>query len=119
MLDYSLFKTAARELNNTDGKSVVKVAGIINKLRSWLKQLGDSNYRQRVVEIGTKSENIRHYLEELSKAIDSLRKAINEADVDGYDRYLADVKSHLAPATSRQSVVPVNIPILKPQTMVN
>jgi len=93
MLNYSILKNAAIELNNANGTSVVKVAGIINKLYGWLKQLSDPHYRQRVTEIGTKSEDIKLYLEALAKAIENLRNAISEADVESYDKYLADVKN--------------------------
>jgi len=80
-----ILAVASLELNRTENKQVVKVAGIVRRLRNWYRKLTDPEYRAKVVKLQTDSVAVRSDIDELEKHIISVQKSIKDSDVESYN----------------------------------
>lgn len=92
MVNIQILKTASLDLNALDGKQVVKVAGVIERLRAWYKSLWDPNYREQLQKLRSESSVVKVFLNELSKYIDTVNTAVSNGDIDTYNYALEQVK---------------------------
>lgn len=87
-----LVRIASMELQLTNNKEVVKVAGILNKLKNYLKQLGDRDYATAVDTLRSDSWMLQQVATELRKKIKELTEAIDDGDIPSYDMALEEVR---------------------------
>lgn len=85
-------RTAALELRATDNKNVVKIAGILNRLKNVFKRLTDSEYANAVDQLRSDSGMVQATSDQLRKRIEELTEAINDGDVTGYDVALESIR---------------------------
>lgn len=88
MINFQILK----EASDVDGDSVIKVAGVTNRLLNWFHQLTSQEYRDKVKELKNDSNTVASLLPELGKHVKKLQKAISEADVYVYEKELKEVK---------------------------
>ncbi len=89
----NLLRTASFQLHTLDNKEVVKIAGVLNKLKNYLRQLSDSKYSEAVDILRSDSFMVQQVATELRKKIKELTKAIDEGDIPSYDLALEEVRS--------------------------
>jgi hypothetical protein len=89
----NLLRTASLQLHTFDNKEVVKIAGVLSKLKSYLRQLGDREYAEAVDVLRSDSWMVQQVATELRKKIKELTKAIDEGDIPSYDMALEEVRS--------------------------
>lgn len=92
MVNVLILKKASHDLNNLDNKQVVKVAGVIERLRSWYQSLWDPEYREQLQKLRSESSVVKVFLDELSKYIDTVNAAVSNGDIDTYNYALEQVK---------------------------
>lgn len=80
------FIKVAKQLQTTDDKEVVKIAGILNRLKNLFKKITDPYYREAVenmhLESGTMAEAAKH----LNKHLNELQSALKDGDVYNYKK---------------------------------
>lgn len=89
----NLVRVASFQLQKLDNKEVVKIAGILSKLKNYLKQLGDREYAEAVDVLRSDSWMVQQVSNELRKKIKELTQAIDEGDISTYDLVLEEVRS--------------------------
>lgn len=89
---HNLIRTASLELQLTNNRQVVKVAGILNKLKNYLKQLGDQEYADAVSTLRSNSWILQQVAGQLRKKIKELTEAIDDGDIASYDLALEEVR---------------------------
>lgn len=89
---HNLIRTASLELQLTNNQQVVKVAGILNKLKNYLKQLGDQEYADAVSTLRSDSWMLQQVAGQLRKKIKELTEAIDDGDIASYDLALEEVR---------------------------
>jgi hypothetical protein len=87
-----IIKNAVIDLNSLDDKQVVKVAGVLQRIRNWMKSLTDPEYRERVAQLKNDSAQISSYLKNLDKYLEQINLAIENGDVDKYNQALEEIK---------------------------
>lgn len=97
---HNLIRTASLELQLTGNQQVVKVAGILNKLKNYLKQLGDQEYADAVSTLRSDSWMLQQVAGQLRKKIKELTEAIDDGDIASYDLALEEVRSLTAELAS-------------------
>jgi len=80
-----MLTVAALELNRTDNKQVVKVAGVVRRLRNWYRKLTDPEYRAKVMKLQNDSVAVKGDIDELEKYISEVHKSIKDSDVESYN----------------------------------
>lgn len=88
---YTLRK-CAMELQTTPKEEVVKVAGILSRIKNFFKWLSDSEYRDVVKSFKLTTVSLKDNLKALHKATDELNDAINSGELDTYKDALENVK---------------------------
>jgi hypothetical protein len=86
-------KKIASDINGIDDKSVVKVAGAIQRLQSWYKSLANPEYRESVRKMRDDSASIKIYLKELARNIDKFDSAVSNGNIDSYNYAVDRIKS--------------------------
>lgn len=89
---YNILRTASLELQTIENKDVVKVAGVLNKLKNYLRQLGDKEYASAVEVLRADSWMVQQVSTSLRKKIKELTEAIDDGDIDAYDTVLGEVR---------------------------
>lgn len=89
---HKIVRTAAIELQAIDNKEVVKVAGILNRLKNVFKQLTDREYAGAVEQLRADSGMVQATASQLKQRISELTQAISDGDVTGYDVALESVR---------------------------
>lgn len=89
----NLVRVASFQLQKLDNKEVVKIAGILSKLKNYLRQLGDREYAEAVDVLRSDSWMVQQVSNELRKKIKELTQAIDEGDISTYDLVLEEVRS--------------------------
>lgn len=92
MLNNEFIKLAS-ELQEIDSKEVVKVAGIIRRMRNWFKSFLDSEYGSQVADIRAEAKDIAAIIAEMSKSLKQLDSSIKDLDVGSYHTNLSQVHS--------------------------
>lgn len=86
-------RTANLQLQLLPNKEVVKIAGVLNKLKNYLKQLGNHEYATAVDLLRSDSWILQQVATELRKKIKELIEAVDDGDVSAYDSVLEDVRN--------------------------
>ena len=95
MPNSQILRLAALELEGTESHQVVKIAGIIRRLRNYLKGLFDSKYKEEVDQLKGETERLQGLSKGLEKVISDLNSSIKEGDLVQYRRSLQEVKGIL------------------------
>lgn len=90
---HKLLRTAAFELQGTDSKQVVKVAGLMRRLQNWLRKLTSEEYADAVDRLQGNSAALQSTLDHINREIVNLQEAIRDGDVESYEEHLTSVKS--------------------------
>ena len=88
----NLLRTAALELQCTNNNQVVKVAGIMRRLKNWVRQLADKEYASSVEKLQGESVELKGTLRNLNRHIDKLLGAIRDGDMESYDINLSLIR---------------------------
>lgn len=88
----NIVRTATLELQLLNNKEVVKVAGVLSKLKNYLRQLGDQEYADAVDTLRSDSWIVQQIATELRKKIKELTEAIDDGDIASYDLILEEVR---------------------------
>ena len=88
----NIIKQAAVELHNFNDNDIVKVAGVLRRLKNWLGSLGNPEYKAQIENLHNESTVVNVHLENLSKHINLLQSAIKDADIKSYELELDEVK---------------------------
>lgn len=86
-----LFKIA-KDFRNLDNQSVIKTAGIVQRLRSWYNSLFDPEYKQNVQNMRQESKSVKMYLNQLSKYIDKYEASVSNGNIDSYNFSVDKIK---------------------------
>lgn len=89
---YSIVRTAALELQTVNNKEVVKVAGIVNRLRNIFKRITNQEYSDSVSQLRSDSGIVQVTADQLQKRITELTESITDGDVEAYDVALQAVR---------------------------
>lgn len=90
MLNSSTLRKAAIELYRPE--NLVKSAGVIQRVRNWLKALSNPQYKQQVEELKEQSENIKYLIDQLEDSLNKVQGAIKDKNVDVYYSELEKVR---------------------------
>lgn len=88
----NIVRTAALELYATKNNEVVKVAGILDRLKDIFKRITDGNYADSIAELRGDSSMIQATSLQLKERIEDLQKAVKKGDVIGYDVALDSIR---------------------------
>lgn len=83
-MNNKIIRIAAFEIVQ-DPNNVVKVAGVLSKIKRWILSLFDPQTREQIGVIDSKYSQIKHVIDELQKNIISIEKSIENVDLNGYD----------------------------------
>ena len=72
--------------------SIVKMAGIMGRLRSWYKNLFDPEYKQLINQLRNNSDNIKNNIQSLYRHLEKIDESIKNGDVDTYNYSLGTIK---------------------------
>lgn len=117
MNDVQIIRTATLELQTLDDTEVVKIAGVLQRIKNWWQAFKSPEYRQQVQQLKQESTSIKSLIDSLSNNITDLQKAISSNDVQLYGdslnkvRYLAgqlasDVSVYQQKAEEAHQAVP-------------
>lgn len=87
-----ILRTAALQLQTIDHREVVKVAGLVRRLKNWFKKRQDPDYRQAVETLQQDSLNIKDTISVLYQELGKLQEAIKDGEIDEYNTSLNNVK---------------------------
>ena len=87
-----IIKQASIDLQNFNNNDIVKVAGVLRRLKNWLGSLGNEEYRKQIENLNNESVVVNIHLSNLSKHINLLQSAIKDADIKSYEKELEEVK---------------------------
>lgn len=89
------FIKLAFDLETTNDNQVVKVAGVLRKIKNWFKSLFSSKYNEELSQLKDHSQNVRQSAERLDVLIDELMAAINDGDIVAYNKHLSVLKEEI------------------------
>lgn len=92
MYNLEIIKQASVELQELDSKQVVKVAGVLRKIRNWFKGLGNPEFREKLVNLKNESAQVRSYLINLDRKLKEIDTSIEDGDIERYKNLLDDIK---------------------------
>ena len=99
------FIKVAKQLQNTHEDEVVKVAGILNRLKNIFKQITNPYYRQAVSNIQLEGGALKAAAEKLNKHLVALTTALKEGDVYNYNRAKFALDNALNEFTSAKDAI--------------
>lgn len=95
MNEMQIIRTATLELQSLDDTEVVKIAGVLQRIKNWWQAFKSPQYRKQVQQLKQESTSIKDLINSLSNNITDLQKAISSNDVQMYGDSLNKVR-HLA-----------------------
>ncbi len=81
----SILKTAALELSELDNTQVIKMAGILRRLKNWYRKMTDPAFKEEFLKLQNDSALVKTDLDELYKNINEVQKAIKYTDIEAYN----------------------------------
>lgn len=91
-----ILRTAALQLQTIDRREVVKVAGLVRRLKNWFKKRQDPEYRQAVETLQQDTLHIKDTISLLYQELGKLQEAIKDGEIDEYNTSLNNVKEMTA-----------------------
>lgn len=90
-----IVKIANNQLNRTPDYQVVKVAGILRRLKNWLKSKFDSEFENQVRQLESESAEYSVFLEQLAEQVAKVQLAIKDKELEEYRTELVILKDLL------------------------
>lgn len=85
-------RQAALELQLENPEEIVRMAGVIQRIKNWIKYRTDSEYKTVVDTLRQDSAGMKSSLEEISGKIETLQAAIRDGEPEIYHANLAEIK---------------------------
>lgn len=95
MDDFNSFVKTAKELQVTHENQVVKVAGILDRLKKLWQSISNPQYRSSVSHLQDEYQEAQVHLEQMQDLFDSLGDALKSGDIKNYSDILGEIKSHI------------------------
>lgn len=92
MNNLNSFVKIARELQITHENEVVKVAGLLDRLKKWWKSISNPQYKENISTLQDENEQARQQIELINKELDKLSQALKEGDLKLYSSTLQSIK---------------------------
>lgn len=89
---HNILRTAAIELQTLDSKEVVKVAGIVRRLKNWYKKQTNPIYKEKVLTLQQDTSQMQSTLTALHTELNSLQNSIKDGEIEEYNVRLNNVK---------------------------
>ena len=89
-----IIKFARLEIEQ-DPNNIIKVAGILSKMKKWVLSLFDSQTKSQIALIDSKYSEIKGTISQLQKDIINIEKAIDEVNLEAYDLAVESFKNTL------------------------
>lgn len=103
MTSDNLFKIAVSQLHRTPDNEIVKVAGILARIKNWLKGKFNPEFAASIEDLKEKSTHSKYIIDNLEKHIDLLQSAIKDGDLVIYEKQLEIIKAFSAKLISNIS----------------
>lgn len=94
-----MIKLANNQLNRTPDDQIVKVAGILRRLKNWLKSKFDPEFEQQVRQLESESAEYSIFIEQLASQVSRVQEAIKDKELDEYRSELIALKNLLNQGT--------------------
>ena len=101
----NILKQACEEIQSE--VSVVKIAGILDRLHSWYKNLFDPEYKELVNKLRDDSDQVKEKIQSLYRHITKIDEAIKNGDVGSYDyalEYIRTISHELVESLNKLTV---------------
>ena len=105
MEKFGTIKLANIQLELTDESQVVKIAGIIQKVKNWIRSKIDSEFRARVDSLKEESAEIQNLISKLNELIKNIQNSIENGNVEKYKIDLVEFKKILSELISSTKIV--------------
>lgn len=105
MEKFGTIKLANIQLELTDESQVVKIAGIIQKVKNWIRSKIDSEFRARVDSLKEESAEIQNLIFKLNELIKNIQNSIENGNVEKYKIDLVEFKKILSELISSTKIV--------------
>ena len=105
MEKFGTIKLANIQLELTDESQVVKIAGIIQKVKNWIRSKIDSEFRARVDSLKEESAEIQNLIFKLNELIKNIQNSIENGNVEKYKIDLVEFKKILSELISSTQIV--------------
>lgn len=86
MNDLTILRHAALELRALDSKEVVKVAGVVRRLKNWIKKIIDPEYKDKVNKFQDNAKSLQNLADQLENSLKELQSAIKDGEVAAYNK---------------------------------
>lgn len=97
--DLQLLRTAALELQ-TDSDDLVRVAGIVQRIKNWFKAWGDKDFRQRKEQVQESYQEVKGPLSDLIDQLSEIDKGFKNQDPETVARLVNTIPGTIAQVTS-------------------
>lgn len=94
MYNIEIIKQASEELKTLDDKEVVKIAGVLRRIRNWFKGIFDPDFNNRVTQLSNNAINVKRYMDSLNKNLKKVETAIENGDIGAYKEALNDIRDY-------------------------
>lgn len=97
--DLQLLRTAALELQ-ADGDDLVRVAGIVQRIKNWWKAWGDKGFRKRKDQVQESYQEVKGPLSDLIGQLSEIDKGFKNQDPETVSRLVNTIPGTIAQVTS-------------------
>lgn len=93
MIKLGTLKIANLQLQSLNDSEVVKIAGVVQRVKNWLKSQFSPEFKEKVNALKEESSEVQTLLIELNKNIKSIQNSIDRVDTEQYHADLKVFKS--------------------------
>ena len=93
MIKLGTLKIANLQLQSLNDSEVVKIAGVVQRVKNWLKSQFSPEFKEKVKALKEESFEVQTLLVELNNNIKSIQKSIDKVDTEQYHADLKIFKS--------------------------
>lgn len=90
-----LIKLANYQLQRTPDNEVVKVAGLLRRIKNWIKSKFDEEFKDKARKLDEESSQYSSILNLLESQVDKVQNAIKDRELEEYREELSKLKSLL------------------------
>lgn len=92
MSKHEFIRQAALELHLGNPEEIVRMAGVVQRIKNWIKYRTDAEYKQTVDTLRQDSIGMKNSLKDISEKIEILQDAIRDGEPELYHSTLAEIK---------------------------
>ena len=93
MIKLGTLKIANLQLQSLNDSEVVKIAGVVQRVKNWLKSQFSPEFKEKVKALKEESFEVQTLLVELNNNVKSIQKSIDRVDTEQYHADLKIFKS--------------------------